>query len=62
MSKTEERVTINEQNKAENNNTICFLKNTDMYLFFFSRNWDVALVWTERSICLPIYMLQLLFL
>ena len=44
MSKTEERVTINEQNKAENNNTICFLKNTDMYLFFFSRNWDAALV------------------
>ena len=23
MNKTEEKVTINEQNKAENNNTIC---------------------------------------
>ena len=30
MNKTEERVTINEQNKAEKANKICLLINTDM--------------------------------
>ena len=30
MKMTEERVTINEQNKTENTNTICLLINTDV--------------------------------
>ena len=30
MNKTEERVTINKQNKAEKTNTISFLLNTDV--------------------------------
>ena len=33
MNKTEQRVTINKQNKAEKTNTISFLINTDVELF-----------------------------
>ena len=47
MNKTEERVTINEQNKAENNNTICLLKNADMHLFCFQ---EIGMwLWCEQK-------------
>ena len=38
MNKTEKRVTINEENKAEKTNTICSLISTDMsIIILFSR-------------------------
>ena len=45
MNKTEKRVTINEQNKAEKTNIICLLINTDvLIIILFSREWDVVLL------------------
>ena len=45
MNKTEKRVTINEQNKAEKANTICLLINTDvLIIILFSLKWDMALL------------------
>ena len=45
MNKSEKRVTINGQNKAEKTNTICLLINTDVsIMILFSSEWVVVLL------------------
>ena len=51
MNKTDKRVTITKQIKAEKTNTICPLINTSvLIIILFSREWCVILLQMERGI------------